>query len=481
MQITVTGFVEIVKLQAMQPLQPQFDITIPGDTVAAHPAPQQEVSELRRETLWTLAFFGVLLYVITDYSRLAEMYPVLAPLKIPRIAILMAFLGWFFAPKVSTVVPTGRLKIEWPLFAFALASLFSATFALSSEVGFWQLGVSMPWIIVTFLIGRCIRNIRQVRLLVFVLLLLNFKIAQFGIREYLSGREIGVSNQFLARGIGLGANSFFGNSNDFGLAMVIPLALVLGLLLAYKRFKFTVALFSVLVFIAAIYVSASRGALVGTIIVGFFAVRKIPKGIFIGAFLLILVVAGYFIMPEANKERIDSAIHWKQDQNAQIRLELWQKGLNAFSQHPLLGVGPGNFRVYGNLYVTGEHSPAKLQQGFAPHSIYIQSLSELGLLGTIPLILLWVQFFRLNKNTRARLTELGAPRRSYEFCLAYALDLAMIGYLASGAFLTVLYYPHQWVLLGIAVGFNVAVSRMTSFENAVEALPEPSSRELAYE
>jgi len=468
----------------MQPLQPQFDVAISPATVAGHneAAPEQEVFSSRRETLWTLAFFGVLLYVITDYSRLAEMYPVLAPFKIPRIAIALAVIGWFFAPRMATEVPIGRAKIEWPLFAFALASLFSATFALSSDVAFWQLGVSLPWIIVTFLIGRCMTNVRQVRLLVFVLLLLNFKIAQFGIREYHSGQQIGVSQEFLARGIGLGANSFFGNSNDFGLAMVIPLALVVGLLLAYKRFKFAVALLSILVFVGAIYVSASRGALVGTIIVGFFAVRKIPRGIFIGAFLLILIVAGYFIMPAANKDRIDSAIHWKQDENAQIRLELWQKGLRAFSQHPVLGVGPGNFRVYGSLYVTGEHSPAKLQQGFAPHSIYIQSLSELGLLGTIPLVVLWVQFFRLNQRTRARLVELGAPRRSYEFCLAYALDLAMIGYLTSGAFLTVLYYPHQWILLGIAIAFNVAISGMPSFENSgKDAAPEDNSRELAYE
>ncbi|MGE5112773.1 MAG: O-antigen ligase family protein [Acidobacteriaceae bacterium] len=470
----------------MQPLQSQFEIGVADASVdERYDVAPQELSGSRRETLWTLAFFGVLLYVITDYSRLSEMYPILAPLRIPRIAIVLAVVGWFLAPRVATVVSVGRAKIEWPLLVFALASLFSATFALSTEVCFWQFGMSIPWIIVTFLIGRCITNIRQVRFLVFVLLLLNFKIAQFGIREYLSGREIGVSQQFLARGIGLGANSFFGNSNDFSLTMVLPLALVLGLLFAYKRFKFAVALFSVLVFIAAIYVSASRGALVGTIIVGFFAIRKIPRGIFIGAFLLVLVVAGYFIIPEANKERIDSAMHWEQDDNAQIRLELWQKGLKAFSQHPILGVGPGNFRVYGSLYVTGEHSPAKLQQGFAPHSIYIQSLSELGLLGTIPLVLLWVQFFRLNKRTRARLAELEAPRASYEFCLAYALDLAMIGYLASGAFLTVLYYPHQWVLLGIAVAFNVAVSRMASFENSAQPAqpgsPENNSQELAYE
>ncbi len=464
-------------------LDPQTLAEASGRVEEPRPPELAQEGGLRRDSLWTLAFFGILAYVVTDYSRLAEMYPVLAPFKIPRIAIVVAIVGWFFAPRISALVPIGRSKIEWPLLAFALANLVSATFALSSEVAFWQLGFSIPWIIVTFLIGRCATNVRQVRFLVFVLLVLNFKIAQFGIREYVSGRAIGVSQEFLARGIGLGANSFFGNSNDFGLAMVIPLALIGGLLLAYKRFKFLIALLSVFVFLGAIFVSASRGALVGTILVCFFAARKIPRGIFIGAFLLILIVAGYFIMPQANKERMDSAIHFEQDENAKIRLELWQKGLHAFSEHPFLGVGPGNFRVYGSLYVTGEHSPAKLQQGFAPHSIYIQSLSELGLLGTIPLVFLWVQFFRLNRATRARLEELGVPRRSYEYCLVYALDLAMIGYLASGAFLTVLYYPHQWVLLGIAAAFNVSVSQMKSYEG-VPVTSRPSEllrKELAYE
>jgi len=38
--------------------------------------------------------------------------------------------------------------------------------------------------------------------------------------------------------------------------------------------------------------------------------------------------------------------------------------------------------------------------------------------------------------------------------MAQGLNLAMVGYLLSGAFLAVLYYPHLWVLLGLSVGLN---------------------------
>lgn len=65
-------------------------------------------------------------------------------------------------------------------------------------------------------------------------------------------------------------------------------------------------------------------------------------------------------------------------------------------------------------------------------------------------------------NARTRKMVLGQgvdKRKSYDFNAALALDLALIGYLVSGAFLTVLYYPHLWVLLGLSVGLYTANSR----------------------
>jgi hypothetical protein len=46
--------------------------------------------------------------------------------------------------------------------------------------------------------------------------------------------------------------------------------------------------------------------------------------------------------------------------------------------------------------------------------------------------------------------------------LAHALDLSLIGLAVSGSFLTVLYYPHLWVLLGLSVAVSKVVVKECS-------------------
>lgn len=51
------------------------------------------------------------------------------------------------------------------------------------------------------------------------------------------------------------------------------------------------------------------------------------------------------------------------------------------------------------------------------------------------------------------------------------LDLAMIGYLVSGAFATLFYFPHMWVLVGFAIGLHVAASRNPTMESSTDSAP----------
>jgi len=58
---------------------------------------------------------------------------------------------------------------------------------------------------------------------------------------------------------------------------------------------------------------------------------------------------------------------------------------------------------------------------------------------------------------RQALKKAGKDSRCWEMCLANGLQLAMIGYLVSGAFVSVFWYPHIWVLSGLAMGLNASV------------------------
>jgi O-antigen ligase len=113
-----------------------------------------------------------------------------------------------------------------------------------------------------------------------------------------------------------------------------------------------------------------------------------------------------------------------------------------------VGVGINNYPL-----VRREHYRIALYDWIAsvPHSTYIQAISELGIAGTVPLLLLWFQFFRLNARTRRAILSQGpGARRTFEFGLATALDLSMVGYMATGAFVAVLWYPHLFLLFGLS-------------------------------
>jgi O-antigen ligase len=223
-------------------------------------------------------------------------------------------------------------------------------------------------------------------------------------------------------------------------------------------------------FTGAVIASGSRGALLGIgIVAGVNWLRSLKRMMSVGLVLIVIVMFVY-VAPEAYRNRFTSALHPEEDPTASLRLSLWKSGMRMFHDHPLLGVGPGNF---GSQFDSRYDASTQVAGTWAPHSIYVQSLSELGLLGTLPLLAVWILFFRMNARTRKMLLSLSEDaRRSFEFRLSWGLDLAMVGFLTSGAFLTVLYYPHLWVLLGLSAGLHTACAKRAMSESPVEGFAQ---------
>lgn len=79
-----------------------------------------------------------------------------------------------------------------------------------------------------------------------------------------------------------------------------------------------------------------------------------------------------------------------------MRLVLWQSGLSAFWDNPLLGIGPGNFRVIHELYQELRFNPIQLYiEGLSAHNLVIHYMAETGLVGTSALVALLFNQFRL--------------------------------------------------------------------------------------
>src|SRR3984893_6212844 len=131
-----------------------------------------------------------------------------------------------------------------------------------------------------------------------------------------------------------------------------------------------------------------------------------------------------------------SAFHWQRDATAQMRMDLWSAGFNMWEKNPILGVGLNNFGVNYWADYSGRGLTTAVT---APHSIYMEALSETGVAGSVPLPVRWVLSWRENARARSHLKAIDlANRRSFESRLSIGLDLAFVGYMVSGAFDTVL-------------------------------------------
>lgn len=82
------------------------------------------------------------------------------------------------------------------------------------------------------------------------------------------------------------------------------------------------------------------------------------------------------------------------------RVALWKAALTAFSDNPIFGIGPGHFRTIHELYqeLHFDYVFAYLK-GFSAHNLFLHYLAETGLTGTIALVALMANQFRIARKS----------------------------------------------------------------------------------
>lgn len=427
------------------------------------------------EPKWSLSFLALLLYLAVEYARLPAIYPVLIPLELGKVVVVLGLLGLIFSPRRSAVIPPEVRRIDIAVAFFTFGALLSALGATYQDHAWGYLWGLVDYVLLYFLIGRVVNRAWRLRVFVGTFLIICLKLTQFVLRSYRYQLNHGISAASLAGGIGAGSNGFFANGTDFGALMCVtwPIATILLLADMKRRYKIMFLLLS-FAFLLGVIFCGSRGALVGAGAIVLVAIFRRPGKLLGPVMLAALVGAVIFIMPKANLHRADEGIHYQTDADAQSRINFWKTGLEMFENHPLLGVGINNFPpTYRDKYDFD-----RIPRERVPHSIFIQCVSELGIMGTLPLIFIWFFFLRLNILTRRNLLASNVGRRSFEFCLAVGLDLAFVGYVVTGTFLAVLYYPQFWLLLGLSTGLHLESKRQEQVSKSVVAAADEVAGDL---
>jgi len=415
----------------------------PGATRPAKATGARSLYTLRAYSIWRFlttqpaSYWLVCMYLFFEYVRPQSIYAAIDLLPWATLSIALCA-GAFLLEGRSWRFTT---PADWLLACFSLVVLLASAAAYFPATSFAALPLYLSWVVIYVLITGVVTT--EQRFLVFILsfLLYNLKMSLHATRSWAS---IG----FVFRDWGVtGAPGWFHNSGEFGIEMTVFLPISLCFVVALRRYwgRGKVALLSILPATAIIgmLASSSRGALLGGGAVLFWFLMRSRHRVRALIAVAVIIVVAVALLPEQQKQRLTSM---GSDPTSVSRLTYWKDGIRITNEHPMLGIGYANWADYYRKFVN--------PRGQLPHNIFVQAASELGYTGLLAFLLLIAYTFVVNARTRKLARRL--PQSDFLFGMANGLDGALVGYLVSGFFVTVLYYPFFWINLAMTVALHKA-------------------------
>ncbi len=208
--------------------------------------------------------------------------------------------------------------------------------------------------------------------------------------------------------------------------------------------------------LGAIAFTLSRGTLVALFltVTAIAILRRIPLLFSLPvAATLVLIVA--VTLPAPVKDRISASVGITRgaeevdDRAIRGRLSENVAAARMFVDHPLVGVGPGNFSVHYLEYSQSIGLDPRVQQR-TPHNLYLEPLAEMGVVGALAFF--WILCAAGRRAWRARGLLGGA-----DSLLAEGIFVSLLGFLTTGVFLHAAYPRYLWITIGLALALGQCV------------------------
>lgn len=219
--------------------------------------------------------------------------------------------------------------------------------------------------------------------------------AIYGIVQHVGGGldlfQFGHHERILRVGDQVRATGVFDHFMTFSGQMLLLGLLGTGLLLFSNSAKIRwILIGAVSLFFGAIWASLTRSAWIGLaaglLVMGGFKGRRMFFYLGVG---LLLTVAILFFVDRGFQGRVASTATM-QEYSYLERIRTWQATVDMIRDHPLLGVGIGNYRMvldqYRERHGSGSHSHA--------HNTILQVTAENGMIGLAAYLSIWYFFFR---------------------------------------------------------------------------------------
>jgi O-antigen ligase len=405
---------------------------------------------IRPGALWSglkkehVCFWALCAYFFFEYVRPQSIYPVIDVIPWAQTAMLFTLGAVFYDRSVKWVG-----NVENKLFVvFAFIIILSSFLAFKPVLSWNNRNIMLGWLLVYFLVITIVNTEKRFILFVLAYLIFNLKMSQHGFFSW-AGRGFSFTKWGL-----IGAGGWFRNSGEFSIQMLIYGSMAMGFIYGLKENwgRLKKWFFYFMPFSAAMTVigASSRGAQLALAIIVAMTLIKAKLGLKVLVPVLIISLISYNFLPEEQKERFSEI---GKDETSLQRIEYWKFGLETMSNHPVLGVG------YGNWWQYYFHSGKAIGWAMEPHNIFIKAGAELGYTGLVCFVIMILYVFVLNAKTRRIAKNLD---NRFLYCMAHGLDAGLVGYLVAGFFVTVLYYPFFWIQMAITVALFSVTTKLAA-------------------
>jgi hypothetical protein len=410
----------------------------------------------RREPLG-FAFFWLILYLIVEYARPGDWILGLESAHLARIAVSLILLALLFSfHQISWRMPKTLVFLILMMAQLWLSVLFSPVWkqgAFNVMQGFSKV------LLLVIVIYGVVRSMNRLRWIFIVQSVCVTAVCIESLHtRHSTGRLQGV------------LSGMYENPNDFALVIDFTLPFCLALALTTKSYWQKLVWIAVmLAMIYTMFQTASRGGAIALAIAAlvclwqfgirgrrFYLLLLVPIAV-----IVISLYGGNTLRDRFEQTNLDSSSSRRataSSDSALERKELLIRSLKVTAEHPLFGVGPGNFEIISGLWrVT--------------HNSYTEVSSE----GGIPAFILYVLVFWsaiVNLKQVRRYSKSGKVNQVFSM----ALGASLAAYLAGSFFASVAFFAFPYCLVAYTSALSLIVQR-----NKVAPAPAPEPTPAAVE
>jgi len=381
----------------------------------------------------TFAYWSICAYLFFEFVRPQSLVPSLDVLPWAKLCLISSLLFSILDKGITWVRSTPNI---W-MIMFLTAILLSWAFSYYPEYSKFHLMDFIGWFVIYFIIINVVNTRERFYIFLLIYIISAAKIA------------IGTTKIWALRGFSfttwglVGPPGFFQNSGELAVLMIMLFPLTYYMFIWLRPSinlwqKILLITFFVCPVITTLGAS-SRGAQVALAVQIAFMFRKHFFNIKKLAFILVLISTLFYILPQEQKDRFSDA---GDDKTSQQRFLYWEHGWEMMKENPFFGVGFYNFIPYYNDYYPHDTLYGSAQ---LPHNIFIQVGTDTGFIGLSIFLAILLSCATMTKNIQKK----GNSKDPFALYISTGLAYGVLGFVISGQFVTITYYPFLWIHLAL--------------------------------